>query len=242
MSGDRCGNAVLMSIHKSGTNLVGRLIESLGFNMIGPGFNRSYDRLDTLWAKRGKPFKSWAPSPDGLATFILSESPIGTCACVHRLSAKSSRTASVLSRHLPIIFNYRDPRDVLISEIFYTMNSPPPFPSRERESTIFKSMSSTEERLAYALDTGGDYFNTTFRDHEWLLREPRVLCLSYEELVGARGGGDASIQLRTTRRVMEYLSVSGKRAADIARTLYSPSARTFRRGRIGGWRVEFSPV
>lgn len=240
MSVERPANAVLMSIHKSGTNLVGRLIEALGYNMIGPGFQPSYTPLDARWVERGRPFRSWAPSPDGLINFILSEYPIGTCACAHRLSARSNRTASILNRRIPIIFNYRDPRDVMISEIYYVMNSPPPFPRRQRESRTFKSMSSMSQRIEYFLDAEPDYFTINFRCHEWLLEAPGVLCVSYEELVGSRGGGDADVQLRATKRLMSYLSVSAKGSAHIARTLYSSKARTFRQGRIGSWRQEFS--
>jgi hypothetical protein len=230
-----------MSIHKAGTNLVGRLLESVGYTMVGPGFQDSYRGLDRRWIAKGKPFRSWATSPDGLVQFILSEYPHGTGASVHRLSATSTRTASVLKRHIPIIFNYRDPRDVMISEIYYIMRTPPPFESRRRESRLLKGMPSMAARLDHCLDGGADYFDGIFRQHEWLLDDPRILCVSYEQLVGPRGGGSRSVQLNTTRRVMDYLSVPRKRAASIASRLYSARARTFRQGKSGSWRQEFTP-
>jgi hypothetical protein len=236
------GHAVLMSIHKSGTNLVGRLAESLGYQLIGPGAGNSYANLEERWTSRGKSSLRWATSPDGLATFILSEYPTGTCACVHRLSASSSRTASIVKKRIPIVFNYRDPRDVLISEIYYTMNTPPPFPSRERESRLLNSMSSMEERLEHVMEAAHDYFDVTFRAHTWLLKEPSVQTVSYEELVGPRGGGTAAVQLGATGRVMRHLSGSAKGASDIAGTLYNTKVRTFRQGRIGSWRDEFTPA
>jgi hypothetical protein len=241
MNRRRSSNVVLMSIHKAGTNLVGRLLESVGYTMVGPGFQESYRGLNKLWHAKGRPFRSWATSPDGLVQFILSEYPRGTGASVHRLSAASTRTASILKRRIPIIFNHRDPRDVMISEIYYIMRTPPPFESRRRESRLLKSMPSMAARLDHCLDAGADYFDGVFRQHEWLLEDPRILCVSYEQLVGPRGGGSRSVQLHTTRRVMDYLSVPGKRAATIASRLYSEGARTFRQGKIGSWREEFTP-
>lgn len=240
MAGSQSGSAVLMSIHKSGTNLVGRLIASLGYRMIGPGFEPSYRHLDASWAASGRPAGSWAPSPDGLATFILASYPTGTCACVHRLSARSRRTAGLMKRRVPIVFNYRDPRDVLISEIYYTMSSPPPFASRQRESRLFRSMATMEDRIDRVLDAD-EYFDVTFRQHEWLLRRPEILAVSYEELVGPHGGGTAALQLKATRRVMQHLAAAGTSPAGVAATLYNRRVRTFRQGRIGSWRQEFTP-
>src|SRR5262245_34377515 len=147
MNGQRPGNVVLMSIHKAGTNLIGRLLESVGYTMVGPGFQTSYAGLGRRWVAKGKPFRRWATSPAGLVQFTLSEYPHGTGASVHRLSAASTKTASVLKRQIPIVFNYRDPRDVMISEIYYIMLTPPPFESRRRESRLLKSMPSMAARL-----------------------------------------------------------------------------------------------
>ncbi len=232
---------VLVSIHKSGTNLIGRLIEQIGYNPVGPGFIKSYKSLDKKWLARGRPYKSWAPSPDGLANFIISEYGVGTCACLHRLGGKSTKTASLLRRKIPIIFNYRDPRDVMISEIYYVMNSPPPFADRLKASEVFKNMLAMIERIEYFLCNARSYFDINFRSHEWLLRDPRVLSVSYEELVGSKGGGSNKTQLRMTRKILRHCSFVGSEEK-IARKLYSSKARTFRRGRIGSWKEEFSPA
>ena len=65
--------------------------------------------------------------------------------------------------------------------------------------------------------------------------------VKFEELVGSQGGGSAEAQKEAVERVARHLGVGleKQRLALIQESLFG-SGRTFRKGRAGGWREEFS--
>jgi hypothetical protein len=135
----------------------------------------------------------------------------------------------------PALFVYRDPRDILCSEADWfhkPANSPLAgyLAGRERDERVAKF---TED--AWVLDTIRDRVGAFV---PWL-SFPNVVPVSYEELVGARGGGDAGVQERLVWSLQLKLQAGG-RPADHAAKLYDPDSPTFSRGRIGGWRERLS--
>ena len=72
---------------------------------------------------------------------------------------------------------------------------------------------------------------------------PAVLTVSFENLVGSRGGGSDQRQLETIGRILDHLG--DKRSHDaalrIAKRIFNPSGSTFRKGQIDGWRDEVAP-
>ena len=78
-----------------------------------------------------------------------------------------------------------------------------------------------------------------FHNSYWMFRHPLVCQISYEELVGPKGGGDPSRQLRAIERVLHHLSINID-AGPIADRLYNASSFTFNKGQIGRWKEFFS--
>jgi hypothetical protein len=144
-----------------------------------------------------------------------------------------------------IIFNYRDPRDIILSMVNFLSNRTGRGFSNYNDflvfSDILKSKATLDEQLTYALT---DPFFPPQRDFQrmiWLLNHPNVCKTSFEELVGPRGGGSAESRDDTLTRIFEFLGVTGRKPADVAERLFNPDVFSFYRGQIGGWREVFTP-
>lgn len=179
----------------------------------------------------------------------FSDTPPGVCWTFHELDIKKidgnflrEWTETGEPR---IVFNYRDPRDVILSMVNFLsgqtkhgLSTPHHFPVF---SQILLDKDSFEERLAYALtDTSFPCQGNDFRKMIWLLNHPRVCKVSFEELVGPDGGGSAEAQQRATARLIDFLGAAGRPAGDVAGSLYNRDAFSFYRGQIGAWRDVFT--
>lgn len=133
----------------------------------------------------------------------------------------------------PALFIYRHPLDVLVSEAHYY--------HRDGKTAFAgwfagQNFEQRAERLY-----GENWLLGTLRERiggfvPWL-DFPNVLPFSFEELVGAAGGGDDHRQHLRIWSLMLKLQVSG-RPEEIAKTLFNPDSATFRSGRIGAYRNE----
>jgi len=144
-----------------------------------------------------------------------------------------------------IVFNYRDPRDILLSLVNFlcgrTRHGLSTFNNLPIYSSILLAKPSISERLTYALTD--DLFPcqaTDFRRMLWLLHHPGVCKVSFEELVGPAGGGSAESQIRATARLTGFLGMPGRSAEEVTARLFNRDAFSFYRGQIGAWRTVFT--
>ena len=136
----------------------------------------------------------------------------------------------------PALFIYRNPRDILVSESNWfhkAKNSP---------LAGYLSALGQEERLLRLVDD--PWLLGSIRDRvgafiPWL-DFPNVIPISFEELVGGRGGGSDQAQLDLIWSLQLKLRVPG-RPEDIARKVFNPDSPTFTEGRIGAWREQLTP-
>lgn len=144
-----------------------------------------------------------------------------------------------------IIFNYRDPRDVILSMVNFLSDRTGRGFSNYHDflvfSKILKSKDSLEEQLAYALSDPSFPGRRDLSHLFWLLNHPDICKTSFEELVGERGGGSLQAQASVLNRVFDFLGVTGVAPADVAGGLFNPGVFSFYRGQIGGWREAFTP-
>jgi hypothetical protein len=131
----------------------------------------------------------------------------------------------------PALFIYRNPLDVLVSEASYY--------HRDGNALFggYLKKRSFEERLLTLIDD--PWLFGSFRDRiagfvPWL-EFSNVIPLSFEELVGARGGGDDAVQRRLIWSLQLKLHVPGK-PADFAAQVFDPESATFNAGQIGSHR------
>ena len=206
----------LISIPKSGTHLLYELARALGYHegVVLPEF----------------------PKPQTWYCVEYSNS--------HTVAADffvdSVRRAHFGNRHhafmsSPALFMYRHPLDVLVSEAHYY----------ERDGkTAFAGWLSgldAQQRIARLLDDNWLLGSLRQRIGGFLpwLDFPNVAALSFEELIGAAGGGQDVEQQRLIWSIQLKLQAPGSPAA-IAVSLFNPESATFRSGQIGGFRQALS--
>jgi hypothetical protein len=134
----------------------------------------------------------------------------------------------------PALFIYRNPLDILVSEANYY--------HRDGNAIFggYLQNRSFEERLLTLIDD--PWLFGSFRDRmagfvPWL-EFPNVAPLSFEELVGARGGGDDTVQRRLIWSLQLKLHVPG-RPDGFAAQVFDPESATFNAGQIGSHRQKF---
>lgn len=153
-----------------------------------------------------------------------------------------------------IIYNYRDPRDMVLSAVNYLHGKTGRGISNYNDSQVFsdilQSKATLEEQLEYALTD--DSFPTRHDHHRmlWLLNHPDVCKTSFEELVGPKGGGSLEDQVRAVAHIMKFLDITSTSTStstnpspeDVAHNLFNPDSFSFYRGQIGAWREAFTPA
>lgn len=178
----------------------------------------------------------------------FSETPPGICWVLHEFDIRKIDGAFLRewseTGQPKIIFNYRDPRDMLLSMVNFasgrTRGGLSSINNLQAFNSILLAKDTLEERLTYALTD--ESFPCQAADYKrmlWLLHHPGVYATSFEELVGPNGGGSAEAQLRATAGLIDFLG-SGQSPEDVAGNLFKPDAFTFFKGQIGGWRTEFT--
>jgi hypothetical protein len=131
----------------------------------------------------------------------------------------------------PALFIYRNPLDIVISEAnYYHRDGNAIFGGYLKDRSF-------EERLLALIDD--PWLFGTIRDRmagfvPWLAFS-NVVPVSFEELVGARGGGDDAVQRRLIWSLQLKLHVPG-RPDDFAAQVFDPESATFNAGQIGSHR------
>ncbi|MGF1641739.1 MAG: hypothetical protein ACFCUO_12385 [Rhodospirillales bacterium] len=147
-----------------------------------------------------------------------------------------------------VLFNIRDPRDILVSQLRYILGL--------RRHYLHERLLSgypDDDRRLLALITGapprGDReaaplhpFGRRLRQRLGWRTAPGVHVTRFEELVGARGGGDPRAQRRTIAAVAAHVrrSLDDRALEALVDRLAGSGSFTFRRGVIGDWRNHFT--
>jgi Sulfotransferase domain len=145
--------------------------------------------------------------------------------------------------HPKIIFNYRDPRDMVLSMVNFLCGKTGRGFSNYNDflvfSDILKGKPSFEDQLTYALTDPSFPLQEDMRRMLWLLNHPNVCQTSFEDLVGPRGGGSAEAQAQSLARIFGFLGVDND-PAEVTAQLFNPEVFSFYKGQIGGWRDAFN--
>ncbi|WP_395293796.1 hypothetical protein ACF9IK_09460 [Kitasatospora hibisci] len=179
----------------------------------------------------------------------FAETPENICWILHQLNVEKADGRFlrewVATGQPRMLFNYRDPRDALVSMVNYLAAGDRIkyglFAEFHVYSDILAAIPTMAGRLDFAL---GDPRFPGLRDFEeslWLLAHPQVCKITFEELVGEKGGGSRDSQAAAVRRVQEFIGDESDTAA-IADVLFNEKSFTFHRGRTEGWRESFTPA
>lgn len=211
------------------------------------------ERLGVPWASRhGYVYTHMLysnPRLLALSKKSIDEAPPNGCMIKHELPLAGTDGAFI--RHWTdtgrpaIIFNYRDPRDVLLSFINYLTGRANAgihggFAEYYVYQEVLSAMDSVDERLSHAIFDPSFPGHRDFEESLWMLKHPKICKVSYEELVGSSGGGSDEAQAAAIRRILGHVGAEAE-AAELAPGLYNTESFTFHKGQIGKWKSAFKP-
>ena len=156
------------------------------------------------------------------------------------------------------VFIYRDPRDVTVSVVHYIMRDCQP---RHAYYPTVRSWSSHHQRLmntirgigagcnSAACNPPESFPNVKSYTEQFLgwLDDPHTCCLRYEDIASEHAGIVSPQAEHTVKRIMSYLGILDNSnncssvQAVLRRGLDPTRSHTYRTGRTGTWRDEFSP-
>lgn len=161
----------------------------------------------------------------------------------------SERLDAIQCRKILMI---RDIRDVDVSGSFYLAKNAPGNPLYHYFCNVLKT--DHDRLLAYINGVDKMHYSLHVKPetHQvdpynrylpWL-DDPNCLVVRFEELVGSKGGGSDNLQFITIRKIVNHVLpdklVSDAEINRICLTAFNSKSRTFRSGRIGGWRRHFT--
>lgn len=222
-----------ISFPKSGTHLLDQIL--LGFSKIAPYARR----LHSFYAEYEG--ESGAKRPPEQALHWLDSLRPRDVASAH-LFARPEAVARVCSPRFIPYFIFRDPRDVVVSHVFYVTE----MESRHVHHAYYKSLPDFEARLTVSIlgrpAAEVEFPNIAERFAPYLgwLDQPQVLTLHFEELIQDRVGALnrildhflARVPLPTPRSlILESIEAS----------INPTKSPTFRSGKTGEWKKYFAP-
>ena len=139
-------------------------------------------------------------------------------------------------------FIYRDPRDMLISQIFFATD----MHEEHGMHTYYKSLPDLGERLKVAIkgvDRDGLYMVSVQQRYEVVFRwldQAHVMCIRFEDLINN--------QVQTLNAMLDEVERSGykipteraKALEILVRMIQPKKSHTFRLGKTGGWHEHFT--
>ena len=200
----------LMSIPKAGTHMVIRLLDLMGLE-------RSSDR---------------APRPGTWST------PVGYEYHAPCRELLTNDWFEPVGRQLlfrsPAIFVYRNPLDIVVSELDWFMKAENAF------SGYLNCCADDSERLSRLIadETVMGSIRDRINRYAGWMNFGNVIPVSYEELVGSRGGGSDAQQSDSIWALQLKLHISGSPEA-FGNQLYDTGSATFSKGRIGRHKEHF---
>lgn len=159
------------------------------------------------------------------------------------LDATPENTAFLCRPERVNYFIYRDPRDMLVSHIFFATEMHQGHGMHE----YYQTLSDFDERLKVAI-TGiqqeGLYMVNVRQRYEGVfqwLEQPSVLCIRFEDLIHERERV-LNAMLNQVEKTGYRLPTPREQALDILREAIQPKkSKTFRSGKTGEWRKYFKP-
>jgi hypothetical protein len=245
---------VVDSFPKSGTHLLGKLVDELGFEdtqlMILDNnyldFSRKGDwdgwepvKAANLQGKIRNPLRVRCETRAALAAMKPGQY------CTSHIRYCEEHQRFLKNFNYCHIFIIRDLRDCMRSHVEFLLNLKAHLYNPDWYYYL-SALNSMEERLLAVIE-GKDRFLNSYRYHleygcGWL-DDPKTLVVRFEDLIGPAGGGEPAVQHREIRRICDYLGIapSDEQITSVAGRLWGGQTRTMNRGQIGSWSDCFSP-
>lgn len=219
------------SMPKSGTHLLSSLIGQLP----GMRFSGRYAVLEPL--DRG---------PEGQWRIDKLDGRLAKMRRGHFMGGhlvQDPRAEESIRRHgTKLVTILRDPRAVVVSGVHYVTDTQH-IPGRDAALEVFPTTEAMLKALVHGHGEPGDRFHfpdigARFAAYaDWLDSDVGIV-VTFEDLVGAQGGGSDERQHDTVVRLLDYLGYGnrGLSTEEMAQQMFSAKSATFRKGRIDSWR------
>ena len=139
-------------------------------------------------------------------------------------------------------FIYRDPRDMLVSQVFFATN----MHEDHGMHAFYNSLPDFGERLKVAItgiDRDGLKMVSVKQRYEGVfqwLEQPGVMCIRFEDLIEKRDA-TLSVMLDEVEKTSYKIPTPREKALEILVEAIQPKkSHTFRSGKTGGWREHFT--
>jgi hypothetical protein len=139
-------------------------------------------------------------------------------------------------------FIYRDPRDMLVSQVFFATDMNEEHGMHE----YYKSLPDFGERLKVAItgiDQDGLYMVSVKQRYasvfEWL-EQPNVMCIRFEDLINNRDATLDAMLDEVESTGYKIPTPREKALSVLVEAIQPKKSRTFRSGKTGGWREHFT--
>lgn len=222
------------SIPKSGTHLLNQVLEKTGYRLY-----------------KNQPFNPYIVidyEPNGILPHLSHVLP-GEYFIEH-LAWHEDTERILLDARFKVVFIYRDPRATAVSWCHHMAKEGLRYPLHEH----YKRLPNLKERIAATLEGIPDHYSTNMigmcpwpdlYDHflPWR-KSSAVFSISFEDLIGSRGGGSDETQLSKIEGILKYLGCrhNHESACRLAKQIYNPSVGTFRTGQFDAWRAEIDEL
>jgi sulfotransferase 6B1 len=221
-----------ISFPKSGTHLLDQIL--LGFSNVAPYAKRVHSFYAEYEGESGV-----KRAPEDALRWLDSLRPRDVASA--HLFARTDAVARVRTPKFVPYFIFRDPRDVVVSHVFYVTN----MEARHVHHAFYQSLPDFDARLKVSIlgrpDSGIEFPNIADRFAPYMdwLSQPEVLTVHFEDLIQDRAA--------TLNRILDHflarvpLQTSRQLILDSLESSTNPTkSPTFRSGRTGEWKKHFN--
>lgn len=219
---------------KSGSHLIIQVLQ--GLTTIGPFVNPGFPPLTRAEDNSPLPDEKVLQNIQALRTGDISYGYI---------HAREPFVSALTAPGKCSLFVYRDPRDMIVSQVFYATQIHPDHGMHYHYTQVLSSM---EERINAAImgvNTEMSQLSGVvdkYKHYIGWLDQPKVLPLRFEDLIIDRN--------HTLNRILDYISANGftprvsriEAIEKLAGAIKPKKSGTFRRGQPGNWTEYFSSV
>ena len=221
-----------ISFPKSGTHLLDQIL--LGYSKVAPYSTRLHSFYAEYEGESGV-----KRLPEQAIRWLDSLGPRDVASA--HLFARPEAVARVCSPKFIPYFIFRDPRDVVVSHVFYVTE----MESRHVHHNYYQSLPDFDARLKVSIlgrpDAGVEFSNIADRFAPYIgwLDRPEVLVIHFEDLINDRHATMTHIVEHFLARVP--LQVPRERILDVLEGSINPlRSPTFRSGKTGEWKKYFT--
>jgi len=221
-----------ISFPKSGTHLLDQIL--LGFSNVAPYAKRVHSFYAEYEGESGV-----KRSPEQALHWLDSLLPRDVASA--HLFARPDAVSRVTSSHFVPYFIFRDPRDVVVSHVFYVTE----MEEHHVHHAYYQSLPDFDARLKASIlgrpDADVEFPNIAERFAPYLgwLDQPQVLTIHFEDLINDR--------VQTLNRIIDHflacvpLQASRQLILDSLESAINPTkSPTFRSGKTGEWKKHFT--